>query len=381
MRKALLLLLLSCCLFLLGGCTEFDQVEELAFAEVLGLDITEDDQIEASIQLPKIAGQRSEDGSSGDSSQLVYSAAGKTLDEALHLLQWAVPRRLDLSQLELIVVSEALAKSERFLKTANTIMATPRLYTAARLAVCSGSARAFVAGEKPVIGTRTSTELTAAFADYARNGFIPDETFSDVFYRTRSIYSDALAIHADAASPSEAQSDSGSQPTSAMMPSSADTDSVEMQNGNRLLGAAILRKGRMIGRLSAEEYLYCKLLRGEQQTFPFSAAEKTVGLTTLGAPAIVIDHTAEPMQIDVTLHLSIVSSSNAADVDPIQAELEQRLTDVIHTCQQMGAEPFGFAATAAAAFLTVHDWTQFDWLSHFKSSQINVSVQIHNAQT
>lgn len=380
MRKILLLLFLPCCLLLLGGCTEFDQVEELAFAEVLGLDITEDGRIKASIQLPKIAGQRSEDSSSSSSSQLVYSAAGKTLDEALHLLQWAVPRRLDLSQLELIVVSETLARSERFLKTADTIMATPRLYTAARLAVCSGNARAFVAGEKPVIGTRTSTELTATFADYARNGFIPDETFSDVFYRTRSIYSDALAIHAFTVSQSEAQSDSGSQSASAMMPSYADADHIEMQNSNRLLGAAILRKGRMIGTLSAEEYLYCKLLRGEQQVFPFSAAEKTVGLTTLGTPSIVIDHVADPMRLDVTLHLSIVSSSNAAAVEPIQAELEQKLTDVIHTCQQMGAEPFGFADIAAAAFLTVHDWTQFDWINHFKSSQININVQIHNAQ-
>lgn len=153
-----------------------------------------------------------------------------------------------------------------------------------------------------------------------------------------------------------------------------------MQNSNRLLGAAILRKGRMIGTLSAEEYLYCKLLRGEQQVFPFSAAEKTVGLTTLGTPSIVIDHVADPMRLDVTLHLSIVSSSNAAAVEPIQAELEQKLTDVIHTCQQMGAEPFGFADIAAAAFLTVHDWTQFDWINHFKSSQININVQIHNAQ-
>lgn len=375
MRKASFLLLLFCCLLLLGGCTEFDQVEELAFAEVLGLDITEDDLIEASLQIPKIAGQRGEDGSSSTSSQLVYSAAGKTLDEALHLLQWAVPRRLDLSQLELIVVSETLAKSERFLKTADTIMATPRLYTAARLAVCSGSAREFISAEKPVIGTRTSTELTAAFADYARNGFIPDETFSDVFYRTRSIYSDALAIHADTASQSE------SQPASAMMPSNADADHIETQNSNRLLGAAILRKGLMIGKLSAEEYLYCKLLRGERQTFPFSAEEKTVGLTTLGAPTIVIDRTTEPMQIDVTLHLSIVSSSNAAAIEPIQTALEEKLTNVIHTCQQMGAEPFGFADTAAASFLAIHDWTEFDWLDRFKGSQINVSVQIHNAQT
>lgn len=380
MRKAAFLLILFACLLLLSGCTEFNQVEDLAFAEVLGIDINDENLIEVSIQIPKIAGKRGEDGSGGGSSQLIYSAAGETLDEALHLLQWAVPRRLDLSQIELIVVSESLAKSERFLRTANTIMATPRLYTAARLAVCSDSAKKFVAAEKPVLGTRTSTELTAAFADYVRNGFIPDESFADVFYRTRSVYSDVLAIHADTAPQSEPKPDQQAQPASATTPSSSDTDRVEMQHSNRFLGAAIFQQGLMIGKLSADEYLYSKILSGKQQAFPFSVNGQTTGLTTLGTPAVQIDTSSDPMQIDVSLRFSIVSSSNAVPVEPLKAALEQELTNIIRICQRMGTEPFGFADTAAASFLTIDDWMQFDWIERFTNSHVNLNVQIHSAQ-
>lgn len=380
MRKAFFIIL-SISALLLTGCTDFNQVEDLAFAEVLGVDLNDANRIEVSIQVPQIAGKRGEDGSGGGSSQLIYSAAGDTLDEALHLLQWAVPRRLDLSQIELIVISENLASNERFLKVCDTIMATPRLYTAARLAVCSGSARDFVAAEKPVIGTRTSTELAAAFSDYARNGFIPNETFSDVFYRTRSVYSDVLAIHADTAPQPEEQTDPPTQPASAMTPSGSSGDHVEMQHSNRFLGAAMFHNGLMVGKLSADEYLYCKILRGEQQAFPFSVNGQTVGLTTLGSPDIRIDLTSNPIQIDVTLRFSIVSSSNKTAIAPLKYELENELMNVVTICQKMKTEPFGFSDSAASLFPAADDWIQFGWTDRFSSSQINITALIHSSHT
>lgn len=372
MRKTLLLLTLFPCL-LLSGCTSFNQVEDLAFAEVLGIDLTGEGRIEVAIQIPKIAGTRGEAGSDGDSSPLIYSASGETLDEALHLLQWAVPRRLDLSQLELIVVSQSLAESDRFLKTANTVMATPRLYTAARLAICGGSAKEFISAQKPVIGTQISTELSAAFADYVRNGFIPSAAFADVFYQTHSIYSDALAIHAATASES-------AQPASALTPSRPDTNHIEAPQSNRFLGSAVFHQGKMIGTLSADEYLYCKILRGEQQAFPFSVNGQTVGITTLGVPAVQIDTQADPIRINVSIRFSIVSSSSGAPVEPLKAALEQKLTEVVNTCRKMHAEPFGFASAAAASFATIDDWMQFGWIDRFANSQVHLNVEIHNTK-
>ena len=151
MRKYALLILLVICLLLMSGCTGLTQVEDLAFAIVMGVDVNDQNEIEVCLQIPKISGQRSEEGSSGSSSELLYAAGGKSFDEALTLLEWAIPRRLDLSQIKLIVISEELAADERFRQVADTIMATPRLYTAARLAVCSGSAKEFVSAVQPVI--------------------------------------------------------------------------------------------------------------------------------------------------------------------------------------------------------------------------------------
>ena len=138
MCRRLLAGLLCVCAALLTGCSTLNQAEDLAFAVILGVDLTGQGEIEICIQVPKITGQQSEgeSGSSGSSDHLVYSAVGRDFDEALTLLQWAVPRKLDLSQLNLIVISEKLAKDDNFSRIADAVMAMPRLYTAARLSVC-----------------------------------------------------------------------------------------------------------------------------------------------------------------------------------------------------------------------------------------------------
>lgn len=377
-----LILMLCVCALLLSGCTDTVQVEELAFAEILGVDLTDDDQIEVCIEVPKIAGQRGESslGSSGGASNLIYSASGESLDEALNLLQWAVPRRLDLSQIKLIVVSEALAQSDRFQRAAGTIMATPRLYTAARLTVCQGSAKEFVIAEEPIIGTRLGSELTATFEDYIRSGYIPDATFADMYYKSKSIYSDSLAIYAETAPKSEpAPSESGdAKPAAAIIPDSPQQSNVEMQHSNRFLGAAVFQKGAMVGRLSGEEFLYCKMLRGEQQTFPFSLQQQTVGLATMGTPEIVVNTKAEPMTIDITMLFSIVSSSKSAPVDELESALRRSFLNTIEVCKAMRAEPFDFSGSASGSFLTIEDWEQFGWLECFLSSDINIDVRVHS---
>lgn len=383
MRRALVLLMLCACMLTLSGCMGTTQVEDLAFAEVLGVDLTDEKKIEVSIEVPKIAGQRGDSGSGGSSgsSNLIYSASGASFDEALNLLQWAVPRRLDLSQIKLIVISESLAQSERFQKVSGTIMATPRLYTAARLAVCDGNAKEFVTAEEPIIGTRLANELTATFEDYIQSGYIPDATFADVYYHGRSAYSDSLAIYAETAPQSEPKpSESGeAKPAAAIIPASPQQSNVEMQHSNRYLGAAVFQKGQMVGRLTGEEFLYCKILRGEQQTFPFSLENQTVGLTTMGTPEIEIDTSTEPMTLRIGLRLSIVSSSKSAPMDELQSALVEAFMETIEVCKAMGAEPFGLAGNAAGHFLTLSDWEDFGWQDHFLNSKIDVTVRIHNA--
>lgn len=383
MRKIAFFITLCILLVSLSGCSSLNQVEKLAFAEVMGIDINDHGEIEVCIEVAKITGQQSDGGSSNSDSPLIYSASGKNIDEALSMLQWSVPRRLDLSQMKLIVVSEALAQDSQFKSAASTIMATPRLYTAARLAVSKGSAKEFIAAEKPVIGTRLSTELTATFDDYILNGYIPDTNFADFYLRNQSVYSDTLVTYAETskapvASPTDAEQ---AKPASAILPEESMLDKTETQHSNRYLGAAVFHQGKMIGKLSSEEFLYCKILSGGKQAFPYSIDHQTVGLTTLGSPSITMNLNSDPIQIDIALRFSIVSSSRSVQIPRLEDALKKSVLRSIDTCRKLKSEPFDFAEIAARHFLTVADWEAFDWNSQFLKSDIHVNVKVHDSKS
>lgn len=380
MRRRILTAALLLSLLLLSGCSELNQLENLGYGVVLGMDINEQNQIVLTIQIPKITGS-SDDSSGGtsDAGPLVFTAKGSSFEEALNMLQWAVPRKLSLTQLQLIVASEKLAASEAFPRILNAVMRTNKVYTAARFAVCEGSAQAFIQAENQSIGAHIFTELEAMFEDYTENGFIPDVTFADLYYKTCSVYSDPLAIYAvsDPEGMLKQPDDQESKPASAMItPSDPETDYVKTQQANRFLGAAVFHGGRMVGRLTGDQVIYCKLLRGNQQTFPYTKSGHTLYLTRIGYPRVKIDTSENPVKISVRIRLSVLPGSENADLSGLEQDLESHLQNTINVCKAMKAEPFQFAETAARRFPTLAEWRDFHWIDKFIASQTEVDVHL-----
>lgn len=408
MLKRLAALLLLCAL-LLSGCSESNEVENLAYALILGLDLTDDGQIRVCVQIPKITGKDDASDGSGDGSELIFSAEGDSFPEALNRLEWIVPRRLDLSQLQLVIVSEKMARSERFAAAASSMMDAYRLYTAARMAVCAGEAKAFVEDETMLIGSRIATELTAMFENYTNSGYIPDVQFADVYYKSQSVYSDPVAVyaaqgkadegakedaaalapwenaavfsasaHVDAAS---RQPEAGSEPSQApsaepVLPRNADTNSARSPQANRFLGAAVFADGRMVGQLDGPQTLCCNLLCGKKQSFYLTADGRSLSLSTQGRPAIRIDTSAEPMRIDVKLRFALLPDSEITDPESARTALTQALTGTIDACKGFGAEPFQFAEIAARAFPTLERWMAYGWRARWLKSEVNVEVEV-----
>lgn len=402
------------CALLLSGCSESNEVENLAYVLILGLDLTDDGQIRVCAQIPKITGKDDASGGSGDGSELVFSAEGGSFPEALSRLEWIVPRRLDLSQLQLVIVSEKMARSERFAAAATLMIDAYRLYTATRLAVCAGEAKSFVEQETMLIGSRIATELTAMFENYTDSGYIPDVQFADVYYKTQSVYSDPVAIYAAqgeadegakkdaetwfsinrtaAVSPDAAQN--GALPTEAAgspssgeqslslssiqpaLPRDADTASAASPQTNRFLGAAVFVDGRMVGRLDGPQTLFCNLLSGKKQAFYMTVNGQSLSLSTMGRPSVSVDVSAELLRIDVKLRVALLPDSEVTDAKAAREALNRELMETVSACKRMGAEPFQFAEIAARSFPTLERWQAYGWRAHWLASEVTVDAEI-----
>lgn len=362
----------------LSGCSASMQVENQAYAIVMGLDREEDGRLRMCVQIPKIAGNSEEsqsDASSGGSGNYTrLEVRAGDFNEALEKLSWAAPRRLNLSQLKLIVLSKALAQEEGNARLIRDIAQTERLFTAARVAVCEGSACEFVVAISPSMGLRMSSDVESTLEYYKERGFVPEGYLAELHYQTESVYSDPLAIYA-VLRPSEEEKDKEAQAAFAFEGS---TDALSEDNSSgiptRYLGSAVFVNGQMCGSFNARQTIFANLLRNSLDSFNYNSNGQSIGIVPVRSTFIRVDSSVEPMRIRVSARLSIAAQDAAPDEEQLRSDLTRDIEEVFRAAQQMGAEPFGIAEKAAARFATLDEWVAFNWRERFQAAQLDVEL-------
>jgi spore germination protein KC len=117
-RKKGIVLLLCSIPFLLSGCWDRVEINDMAIIVATGIDLTDEGEIELSVQIinPSGFGTSGSGGSSGPGSSSggtmvsLERATGKTIFDARSKLQEKVPRRLFLGHNRVIFIGEKLAK-------------------------------------------------------------------------------------------------------------------------------------------------------------------------------------------------------------------------------------------------------------------------------
>ena len=106
MKKQILLLLSL--IFLLSGCWDKRELNELAITMALGIDKSEDGyKVTAQVAVPA---ELSAKGGPGHSQIVLFQATGKTVEDALRKLTKEAPRIIYPGHLQMLVFGESLAK-------------------------------------------------------------------------------------------------------------------------------------------------------------------------------------------------------------------------------------------------------------------------------
>ena len=97
---------------LLGNVQNYKELTDLAIVSCIGIDSLENGMYNVSVQVvnsKKSSGGKEEGGN--DSEVTIYKSKAKTIQEALRLITKESPKKLHLANLELLVISEEVAKS------------------------------------------------------------------------------------------------------------------------------------------------------------------------------------------------------------------------------------------------------------------------------
>ena len=364
MRRLMVAALIAMLCPLMCGCQDTGEVENQAYVLVLALDRTEDGALALTARVPRI-GRNSAKGDNGDSDgspYLTFSVSAESWSRALDTLQWATPRRINLSHIEIIVVSQILAAEPSFPALMNTITETPHLYANARLVICRDSAKAFLEAGHTVIGTRLSSEIQAMLSQYASQGFIQDASLAEVCYCANGIYGDPVAIWGYV---EEKAAESGPFP-----------EVLESPMGQRFSGASLFQGGRFVKALPADETRLLNLIRGETETLNYAWGDDTVELMPVTPVRKKVFVDGNSATISISLALRTLGNAFRGNTVALATSIKSSIAELIVSCQQLGCDPFGFAELAAADFPAVPDWLSFDWRSHYRCARINVDIAV-----
>lgn len=367
MRVLKLILTAMACCVMLAGCQSTGEVENQAYVLVLGVDRLEDGQLALTATVPRIGkGGGSDEEKAQDSPYLHFSVSGDSWTTALEALQWATPRQVNLSHIEMLVLSSELAGEAGFPALMRQMSQTPHLYANARFVVCSGQAGALVETGETVIGTRMSAELKAMLRHYAAQGYIPDSSFAEVCYLADSIYSDPVAIWVI---------ETGGEKVHPSRNDDGALNILETPMKQCFSGAALFREGVFLNALSPEDTRLLRLAQGGRVALTVDCSGKRYELTPEGSTRRV-EIGEGGVQIFLSVRLSASVPLCAEDEERIEGELESALTGLIRRCQADGCDPFGFAEAAAGHFATVPQWQAFDWRSRFAAASLSVDADV-----
>ena len=373
-NKILKICVLMICASALAACAQSEQVENQAYAVVMGIDRTDNGDMEITVQLPKIAasGGESEGSGKSDSSYFQVSVKGSNYEAALERLHWAVPRNLNFSQLKTVVFSREVAESEDFAKLIKSVVQTERLFTAAYVVVCEDNAKEFVEAMKPAMGSQLSADITATFEHYYSHGIIPNSTLADLYYRGMSFYSEPMAIYG-VLNKQDAQQEAAEADAIAGTPTEFSSE-VDSEIETYYLGAALFSKNVMCGLFNEEQTVITNLLRNEVKSIEYEYDGQSLEFSPIGKCKIRIDTDAEPVQIQIEIHLSAVSQQEMPDMAKLQERFESDVRKVISAAQAYGIEPFEFSGIATRNFSSIEKWREFNWQEKFSAADVEVTV-------
>ncbi len=353
---------------LLGGCSAARQVEEQAYAVTMAVDVEESGAMTVSVQVPSLGGVAKANGEGDDGGYVISSATGASFEAALALLNETIPRMLNLSQIKSLIIAEELARREDFGMFLREIKQYHLLYGEAGLIVCQGSARGMLEQQKALIGVRLSNSVVIALEQYSLLGTIPCVTLATALYASESVYEDPIAVLAAVSGVEMGADYAGSLSRTG-------------DNRDEYYGGALLKNGRMVGRLSGGEMQLMNLLRGADQPMAMIVDGVAMNLERQGMPDVSVDLRGDKPVIDVGLCLLVSMTDDSFNPDDIAAALAARYDALTSHCQSLGVDPFGYARAAAAQFLTIPDWQAYDWHERFKTARVTYAITLQRAES
>jgi spore germination protein KC len=402
MGKALLLVLI-CLMPLVGltGCYDASELDDTVHVTVIGIDKGEAEQLRLIVQFPTIKG--SEGGGSVESSGEGKDQEGYTFVAVdapsfftgVNLLNSAIPRRLNFTHAQTLVISGELAKEGQIGELMAPIIRNRQIRRSLHVVVTRGTALDFIKDAKPLLGTSIAKAMDSSSKVAEESGYTPHSTLMNFYHAMKSPDGQPIAILAGQNDFTNLSKDTAMRQEG--FGGQYYAGEIPRLGGNKteFFGTALFDGDRMVGELNGGETSLMLMCRGEYNRGFFTIpdpqyAEQVVVLDVrqVKQPEVEVSFLEDGMPvIDLRLQLegdilSVPSRINyeSQELKPVLEEafgryIKGKLDDLIVKCQGLHTDVFYFGRTAVRQFNTIQAWEEYGWKQQFPYAEVNTEVE------
>lgn len=436
MRKVKLLVVMLFCLLLVQGCWGAQEIDELGYILVMGIDKGEENIIKVTFQLA--IPQPITGGGEGQKATEVISVEAASIFSAQELADAFVSKHLTLIHNNAVIVSEEIAR-EGLSTYINPLVRSRDFRRTNFLMVAKGKASDFIEKNKLVFEKYPSRQLDIFMASADLTGFI---CVSDIhsFYQGlkspgRQPMTGMVAVQKEEEKEKEGEKgkdteqeekDKAKEEEKAKEKQKQEQEKekrkkrsykekineavaylpgeIPRTGGNKIdiIGQAVFKADQLVGFLNGKETRYYQMVTGKfgKGVFTFPDPQEpednaiVMEIKKERNPEIKINSNEDQTTIEVKLFLEGEILSIQSGINYEMADLEKELEDYISqyisqdvkemikkTQEEYQSDIFGFGEYTRTFFLTWDDWVNYKWLEKYPQCEIRVNTVFNIRRT
>lgn len=391
-----------------SGCWNYREIDETSFPVALGLDRGKGNQITLSVQLPLPAVAGGGQGGGGNGGQQagmknseVVSVEAPTISDGLDLINSFVEKPVVLKHVKAIIFSEELAR-EGMNNWLEYFVRNLQLRRVTTLVITNGvSAKSLLEKSQPILLQNPAKIWELYIAVQGKTAIIPVSTLLSFYNAMRSPGESPVAMLAGITTGPGGgkgdQKDSGDKETGFL------AGQIPREGGGKLevMGSAVFKGDKLVGKLTGSETKLAHILRGEFKETAYSirdpgAEDHRVSLRLIQErkPEVKVNMREGRAEISakVFLNLEIMAVESGISYEnprltpvleqAIARELEEKLQQLVYRTQvDFGTDIFHFAQHARHLVATWGEWERLNWAELYPVADVYIDVRARVRQT
>ncbi|TYR76078.1 Ger(x)C family spore germination protein [Rossellomorea vietnamensis] len=389
MKQVKLRVALCLSILLLAGCADKIEVEEEGFVLVIGVDLPEEGgtgyDITFQMADPQAGNPGSQPGSAEFKSLMIRVP---DLIAARDMLNISETRNINFYHTKALIISEELARSDKFLEVLSTIARDTQSRRDMNLLVSKERANKFLNHNHPAFEASPHKFYDFVTRRWENNSLVPRATLHTIIHDTEADAGLALAIYATTEENVNLKTNEDNYLPGEMLK--------EGGTPVQIIGAAAFRDGKMVGSLTGEAVraraMLTEHLQPKEVTFtfpdPLNEEFRVTGKLTNTKTKVKVDVSNPTPDITVDVWLSVkilgipsminyVEDSQKQEVldDSLEKRFKERADELVEKTQtELKAEAFNWSLAARKKFFTVKEYQEYDWMHSYPDAKVKIKV-------